>query len=734
MAFDLETQIHKSHKRTANPFDKRNYVVARGWKVQGDTACTAQFYEPNDSDNYLHIPDDVDVLVGHNIKFDLLYEYVSNYKNLQRFFQRGGTVWDTQYAHFLLNGMHEEVHMVSMDKIIEQYGGRKKIDGMKELWAEGIQTSDIDQDMVRDYLIGTEEEERNSGDIGNTELIYLGQLNDVDGDVQMNMIKMRMLGLLATTEMEYNGIKVDTQVARDDLKELRVKQAAANEALHEWVADIPEEVDFKWSSPVQKSCFIYGGTIRYKKQDTYLDEKTGELARLKATEKQPVLKDGEPVFYLSGKRKGEQKFKNVAVQGELKRKYQDFFWPCDGFVDPKKLGITKGALTDGRDNPVYSVDSEAMEILATQDIPFLKDMTTKVSLDKEIGTYYLSKDSNGNLKGMLTCVDPEDKVIHHSLNHTSTVTGRMSSSNPNAQNIPRGDKSKVKRMFVSRFEGGMMGELDYSQLEVVVMGLLSRDPKLVADLNKKVDFHCVRVAARERVTYEEALLWCKDEDHPKYPVWSVYRTECKIFSFQRAYGAQAETIAASANMDVDTVKAMIEEEERMFPGVTAFHRKVEAEINATAEAFRDPTRGYKYYRRGYYQAETGTVYSWRSYDNPKFMQDRGMMDGFSLPAIQNYPTQGTGGEIMQMALGAIWRLFNKTENFNGQALLVNTVHDCLWLDMQPQVVDEVMGKVLNIMQKIPALLKHYYNIDSPVDFPADAEIGANMLELHHWKP
>ena len=734
MIYDLETEIHKSFKRTANPFDERNYIVARGWKIEGDAQCSATFHTGRDADNYLHIPDDVDVLVGHNIKFDLLYEMVANNSNMRDYLKRGGKVWCTQYAHYLLNGMSEATHMNSMDQIVESYGGRTKIDGMKELWNAGVQTSEIDRDMVRDYLIGTEEEDRNSGDIGNTELIYLGQMEHAlaDGGNVLAMIQTRMLGLLATTDMEFNGIYVDTSVAREELASLTVQQAAANEALQGWIKDIPEEVGFKWSSPVQKSCFIYGGTIRYEKQDTYLDEKTGELARKKATEKQPVMKDGAPVYYLSGAKKGEQKYKNVSVQGELKKKYQDFFWPCEGFVNPKDLGMTKGSLTDGRGNPVYSVDSDAMEILATQDIPFLNDMVRKVSLDKEIGTYYLTRDSSGNLKGMLTCVDPSDHIIHHSLNHTSTVTARLSSSNPNAQNIPRGDKSRVKRMFSSRFEGGVMGELDYSQLEVVVMGLLSNDKQLVTDLNNKVDFHCVRVAAREGCTYEEALRKCKDEHDPDYPVWNVYRTECKIFSFQRAYGAAAATIAASANMTVEMVEKMIKAEEAMYPAVGAYHREVEASINATAEPFRDPSRGYKVYRRGYYSAPTGTRYSWRSFDNPAFMVKRGIPDGFSLPAIQNYPTQGTGGEIMQMALGAIHKLFVKTDNFNGRALLVNTVHDCIWLDMQQDVADEVMGKVLKIMQSVPLMLKYYYGIDSPVDFPADAEIGDNMLELNHW--
>lgn len=734
LIFDEETQIHKSHRRTANPFDPLNFVVARGWKKEGDGHCSASFHTGRSGDNHLVIADDVDVLVGHNIKFDLLYELVASESNVQGYYRRGGRIWCTQYAEYLLRAQDRRFHMNSMDQIIESYGGRKKIDGMKELWKAGVQTADMDQDMVLDYLIGTEDEGRNSGDIGNTELIYLGQVKEATEMGMLKMIQVRMDALAATTEMEYNGIKVDMKRAASDLKSLNAALAEATVELNEYTAVIPDEVGFSWNSVIHKSVLIYGGIIKYKKQTTYLDENTGELARLKAVEKQAVLKDGEPVLYLSGKKKGEQKYKNVDVPGELKVKYQDFFHALPGYVDAKSLDIDKSTLTDGKEGPIYSTDKDTVILLGNLDVPFLKAMSRKTTLDKEIGTYYVTTDNKGDMKGMLTCVQPRDHIIHHALNHTSTVTSRLSASNPNMQNIPRGDKSTIKAMFVSRFEGGKMAEIDYSQLEVVVMGFLSGDPKLVSDLLSKVDFHCVRVAAREGVTYDEALEWCKNEDHINNAVWKVFRTECKVFSFQRAYGAGASTIALSANMTVEKVKEMINVEEKMFPLVEAFHKDVEKEINATAEPFRDPDRGYRVYRKGTWQAPTGTLYGWRSWDAPKFMKERGIDDTFSPPEIKNYPTQGTGGEIVQMILGVLFRYFNKKSNWDGKAFLVNTVHDCVWFDLHPDVADEVLGAAKHIMESVPQLLKHFFGIDCPVPFPVDVEIGNNMLELHHWNP
>ncbi len=773
MVFDSETNITEAWGRKANPWHPDNYVVARGWQVEGEKIDWAFYPDAKpETKNWLVIPPDVTVLAGHNIKFDILYELVQGNPYIFNFFSRGGKIWDTQLAEYLLQGMKRKFHMNSMDQIIESYGGRKKVDGMKELWNAGIATKDIDPALVTDYLVGTEEEKRDSGDIGNTRLIYLGQVVAAAVQDQMTMIEQRMDSLLATTMMEFHGIKVDLDVARADLIRLNGEFSEAQAELDTYTADIPEEVGFNWGSGTHKSCIIYGGTIKYQKQAPYLDENTGEFARLVTTEKWPLFnkeprhpdecefddsygEDGR-YFYIEnasmsdpeahdrveqdvnvgGKNKGKPKFKNVKGWGEVKTKYQDHFYDLPGYCDGVALGIDRTKTLDGKGNKLFVTDSDTMENLGNLDIPFLKALGRHTALNKEIGTYYFAIGKDGEHKGMLTCVVPGENIIHHGLNHTSTVTSRLSSSKPNCQNIPRGDKSRVKAMFVSRFgPDGWVAEIDYSQLEVVVMGLLSMDPQLIKDLQAKVDFHCVRVAAREGCTYEEALQWCKDEDDPKYPVWKVYRTECKIFSFQRAYGAGASTIALTANMTKELVEEMIKLEDAKYPGVVRFHTDVEKEINATAEGFRDAERGYRPFRTGQWQSPTGTLYSWRSWDAPKFMRDKGIADTFSPPEIKNYPTQGTGGEIVQMILGKLFRYWANNNFFDHEALLVNTVHDCVWFDFKNrEIADRLLPNIKLIMESVPAFLKKEFNWDCPVEFPVDVEIGKDMLTMKHWEP
>lgn len=280
------------------------------------------------------------------------------------------------------------------------------------------------------------------------------------------------------------------------------------------------------------------------------------------------------------------------MQGEKKIKWQTRFYELQRIVDPLEEWAS-AKQTDAAGAPIYRTGKDTianLEMRVENDefqLPFLKDFVRNASLNKEIGTYYVKVDpKTGRPVGMLTCVQPHDKFLHHTLNHTLTVTTRLSSNDPNLQNLPRGDKSEVKAMFVSRFgKDGVMVEADYSQLEVVVQGVLSRDPQLCADLRNKVDFHCKRVSAQFKIKYEDALYLCKDEDAPEHGIWKKRRTKAKNFSFQRAYGAGAAAIAAATGMSVEEVEELIRNEELMYPGIIQFNADVESAVNSSAEPF-----------------------------------------------------------------------------------------------------------------------------------------------------
>lgn len=760
MVFDLETETHHSYKRKANCFDDRNWILATGWKVQGDAQCSGKYHKEYTRDVSLHIPDDVTLLVGFNIKFDLLWLWHT--EEMKAYFKRGGKIWCCQYAEYLLEGQKESAHMCAMNDLAPKYGGTRKIDAVKEMWEAGYKTSEIPEDLLMDYLIGSEQENRNGGDIRNTELIFIGQVHRMRQLGMEKAMALRMDGLLCTTEMEYNGIKVDVEEAERRLVILEKEYSEASATLATFVPVFPEgacectstqPLQFNWNSIYHKSALVFGGAIKYRVRIPKIGEDGKQLCT-KNKVRRPLV-NGEVVDipeedvsplglpeqdrFLSGKRKGDLKWKLVEVDGEPKWQWDERIFDFDGYVDKPDAswGTLNGeswesSVTDARGDCLYKTGNLALEYLETLDVPFCKVMGKRAALHKEIGTYYRRIDpSTGEETGMLTCVMPNN-IIHHKLNHTSTVTSRLSSSDPNMQNIARGDKSEVKRMFVSRFgDAGMMIESDYSQLEVVVQGVLSQDPRLCEDLRNRVDFHCKRVALKYGVTYDEALYLCKDEDAPDHKMWKKRRTNCKVFSFQRAYGAGAKKISACTGMTEDDIKELIEKEDAEYSGVARFNDMILKAAEDSAQPFRDPQRGFRVFRRGQWFSPTGTMYSWRTWDAPAFMKRRGVTDTFSPPELKNYPVQGTGGEIVQAILGKLFRHFVSTSNYGGKAYLVNTVHDCIWVDCHKDVLKECMADVQRIMESVPEVFNSLFpEMNITVPFPVSVEIGNNMLDLH----
>lgn len=792
MVFDLETTIKEIYKRKANPWDTDNWIVAHGWKIVGEKSNSWLYYhEARREGRWLYIPDDVDILIGHNIKFDLLWELVMGNPYLMAFLKRGGKIWCTQYAEYLLGAHTKEVQMVTLNETAPKYGGTEKIDAVKALWDEGVNTPDIPEDLLVDYLVGTEEEGRNGGDITNTELVYVGQRKKVIDQGMLTMVEDRMDGLLATTFMEYKGLKVDIAEAGRRLAELSAELAIAEADLAAYIpADLPFE--FNWNSPIHSSALIFGGTAKYEKQANYIDESTGELARLKAHEVQPLFTaNGNTVpvptglctgydeqrmlYYIdhgisrlwqnsvaNGPNKGKGKTKRVEVQGELKSRFTEFHYTFPGHTKAKEVWAT--SRNDALGAPVYSTSGEVMDALSKRNVPFTKALSKKNKLDKEIGTYYYKTDAKGKPAGMLASVQVADHMLHHGLNHTSTVTSRLSSSGSggNLQNLPRKDedeatgeqKSQVKRMFVSRFceeyckahglpwrgQGtGKKIEADYSQLEVVVQGVLSKDPNLCKDLNDKIDFHCKRASVKHGITYAEAVGWCKKGVSmpalaAKGLTGKTERTKCKIFSFQRAYGAGAETIAEETGMTVEEVKELMRLEDEMYPGVVYFNQEVSAACSMSAKPFMAKAMdgSWKTFRRGYWRAPTGTLYSWRTYEAQEWQRKRGISDSFNPPEQKNYPVQGTGGEFVQAILGLLIRHFIANDFYGGKAFLVNTVHDCVWIDCHIDVLDEVAADIKRIMESIPEYYNNRYGMNITVPFPVEVEFGDNMNDMEHW--
>jgi len=746
---DCETTIHESYKRKANPFDARNHVVANGFKRPNENIFTHYYGRDRDKQILPILPQDK-ILVGFNYKFDMLWHWLR--PELQDFFRRGGKIWCCQYAEYLLQGQIPSAQMCSMDDIIVKYGGKLKIDEVKAMWKAGIDTVDIPEDLLLRYLGGSD------GDISNTEKIFLGQIALARKQGQLVDIMERMEGLLATTEMEFNGLYIDRAVAEQDKAMLERELAAVSDKLDAAIPALPDGCTFSWSSPIHKSALLFGGTIKYEKWTPYLDEAGNQIYAQKKVD--CLLKGGEHFVpcdtatpadwlladkYAKGKRSGEYKTKQVTVPDETKPKGRkcDYLFELKGYTNPEPEWKSK--LTDGADNPVFKTGKEIIEVLGKRDIDFLKSLANREKIAKDLSTYYLVEDDHGKQSGMLTCVG-SDSIIHHKLNHTITVTTRLSSSDPNLQNLTRSDydedlgraKSLVKRMFSSRFgPDGCMLEIDYSQLEVVVQGLLSGDKQLIADLIARVDFHCKRLSAKLHEEYEVVKLKCKDESHPEHEVYKLQRIGCKKVSFQMAYGAGATKMAASTGLPKEEVEAIVAADNILYPGIKDYYDHVQqvCESNRYPTNIREPLPDKPGVEvqlgRGFYTTPTQARFVFTEVPQEAYLRKRTNRDaGFYRPYFQNYPIQGVGGQLVQYVLGRIFRFFVKHNNFNGQAFMVNTVHDCVWFDCKTTALGLALAPhIVKIMESIPEILKELFGIDCPVPFPVAAEYGNNMLEL-----
>jgi len=452
--WDIETTVGTSFKRKANPFDPINYAVTHAFKHKGGAVVEHRFGNSRPPTGWLRpVLADTRLLIGFNIKFDLLHALQDddNLASWMDYVAGGGNVWDCQLAEYLLNGMGQKDQMLSLDEVAPRYGGNVKVDEVKVLWNAGVNTPDIDPALLTRYLCGGNDEFGvfQLGDVENTEKIALAQIARARECGQLNSILLNMGALLFTVEAERNGMYVDKATGMELAAKLEETVKQLSEGLAQYLpADLP--FDFNWGSPVQRSALFFGGTVQYDCRAYDLKDGTttwtpppehGSAAYAYAQRDVVawVLEDASTTFvdpfevgsptnyyiYRGGKNAGEFKTKKAKVDDYTKPKGRIVKRPFvfTGYTKPNPKWA-------GADPGVWSTSAAVVEELATSGVPFLKAYAELMSLTKDLGTYYYRKDEDGNETGMLTLVNNEG-IIHHMLNMCSTVTARLSSSNPN---------------------------------------------------------------------------------------------------------------------------------------------------------------------------------------------------------------------------------------------------------------------------------------------------------------
>ncbi|CAD5239087.1 DNA polymerase [Klebsiella phage vB_KpP-Screen] len=779
MHIDLETQNHEYYGSKASPYCPDNYVVESAWRVDRTNqdgsvdvgavssvrfAGREEFVRAGAA-AWCPIPDDCWLIVAHNAAYEISWFLSFARKEFEAFLKRGGRVFCTMHSEYIASDFQSMYP--SLDETAPKYGGTHKVDGVKILWEQGVLTSQIDPMLLHDYLV--------NGDIPNTALCFYGQCATFAQRNQMQYVWERMDALLAWAYCEWFGLFVNMPIARKNQAEQEQRIREIKQELQQYIPkDLPETLDFNFGSDFHMSALVYGGPIKYRKKvpydppqyvkvDSYLVQGTeGTFVPCESTD---VSGAHNFVTYKAGKNKGLPKVFRIDT-AEEKLKWEDDLYFCPGLVNIQELPevlrekyAERGEFRQARnlqdDTPVYSTSTDAMEALARQGFEFCKLVNELGALEKDTGTYYLREvlDSEGCVKerkGMLQYVIPEREdgsgIIHHRLNTCATVTGRLSSSTPNLQNLPRPDedgdgvaKSKVKQVFTSRFgDNGRITEVDYSALEVVMSCVHTGDTKLLGLLQAGTDMHCYRLAFREELPYEEVYERCHNKKHELHPLWKSMRTGIKAPSFAAQYGATAKGIAFATGCTVEFAQAFLDNEAVLFPQTIGFRAVVKEEVERTGaegRMYREQADdgSYRIYRIGTWTSPAGARYSFRQKEQWKEVvpgQRKQKVMDYKETEMANYWCQGEAFFLMAVAAGMVLRALLARDWFDNQVCLITNVHDALYLDSaNPEVGREASLLVKQCMEDAPKRIHQLwpnYGIIGEVPFPAECEMGTSM--------
>ena len=283
--------------------------------------------------------------------------------------------------------------------------------------------------------------------------------------------------------------------------------------------------------------------------------------------------------------------------------------------------------------------------------------------------------------GLLKALDPDGRVRTR-FQMTVTATGRLSSTEPNLQNIPtRTDLgSEIRRMFVPA-EGCVLVDADYSQIELRLLAHISGDPAMQAAFTSGQDIHSATAAQVFHVAPED--------------VTHEMRRRAKAVNFGIVYGISAFSLSQDIGVSVAEAKAYMDAYFATFPGVRRY-------MDAVVEQARET---------GYVE----TLFH-RRRDLPELSSSNRNLRAFGERVALNMPIQGTAADIMKLAMIAVWKGLRETIP---EARLVLQVHDEL-------IVECPEEKAAAVAQLLTEKMEHVVSLAVPLT--ADAHWGKNWLE------
>lgn len=634
ISIDIESSMKPKH----HPWVDGSFLVAVGVARENGTAQTWTFsHKENTTNGQKKAIQEIQYELD---KADLIVGH--NLKFDLNWLRSVGLVVDntklfcTQVAEYVLRGQRKGIGY-SLNDCCKRYRLAQKIDKVKTYWDASIDTDEIPLRILLPYL---EQDCKITLDLWKKQK----SLIESKGLKTITDICFEVSGILS--EAETNGFTLDLNKSYEILEEYSNKLDELDSELVEIAG-----FDFNPGSSRQLSVALYGGVIKRKVR----------------VPKEKTLKSG--------------RVKKYEVWGQQEFKYAG-------------LKIKPLADTESVVEGYYSTDKNTLDSIKTtnkQQDRFVELLLERSNAKKVLQTFHSErKESSG-----LVDIVGRDGRVHPLFNQCVTATGRLSSSRPNGQNLPRKGTSPVKTVVKSR--NGRIINVDLGQIEWRMAAELSGDPTAIKEIREGVDAHA-----------DNAIKFFGADKYPRdSKEFGKLRTDAKIFLFRMIYGGTAKGFY--------------------------FDRKMP---DYSLEEWKEIVRKFKekYSRLAEWQQENiahvmkhGSLHSFtgRPLTFPKVQKWDGSY-GFNDKAICNYPVQSISADMIYIAMAWIMRELKK-RGFKSELILM--VHDSMVFDAYVEEIDEISKISIDVFERLPEICKELWGREFSVPLTGDVEVGLTYGDI-----
>jgi len=674
LTLDVENTVTKrAGKLQLDPYEYENELVMVGMlDDQGnETIVTFEHSEVAPTHHgYTTVQNKLNeatVLIGHNIGHDLVWLWESG-------FRYDGPVFDTMMMEYLiLRGVKQPL---SLEACALRYElDTKKQDTLKAYLKQGVSVRDIPHAELSEYL---------SADLHATQQLaheLRVKLVGTEASGMYNVAHLTNQMVITLAKIYDRGFKVDMTALEGVRIAFEEERKEVLLYLEGKVRELMGDVPLNLSSPEQLSTLIYSRKPMNKstwinKIDPYM----GQTAF-----KQLIREETDVVFKSHVKRcadcYGSGKLRKEKKDGTPYSK-QSKCNSCGGngyhviptstigglkFNAPNAKWATANGFSTNRKNLELLANSARSKGL-TDSLEFLEKVQRLSALDTYLSSFVGGIANNVKSDGML----------HVRLNQHMTSTGRLSGKEPNMQNMPRGGTFPVKRVFVSRFNGGKILEADFAQLEFRVAAYLSQDPIAIKEVTEGFDVHA----------YTAKIITDAGQ--------TTSRQDAKAHTFAPLYGASGYGRSKAEA----TYYTHFNEK---YKGIANWHDTLAKEALNTGKI---------------------TTPSGREFSFPDVQRNaRGRISYFT--QIKNYPVQSFAtADIVPVALQWIETLLK-----GNKSCVVNTVHDSIVIDVHPEEEDQVLTAIDDCNTNLYMYIKQDLGVDINVPLLLESKIGNNWLDI-----